>query len=192
MYLTLSSKYFAHGPRDKRSHANDRSSICAIAGLGGHAWGSFKYKGVSQSFMWVLDGLRDRLRNARLMTYGSKTRLDGNESTQTLEDLGKLLRDEMRSVTKRRAQSVLSSTSSHLGTAFAVPSYFIAHSLGGLTVKEVIPVLQKSDQATAKLSNRHYYRKRRIQSPGPLSATSRVPSSSVYPAMACMSKFWKE
>lgn len=71
------------------------------------------------------------------MTYGSKTRLDGNESTQTLEDLGKLLRDEMRSVTKRRSQSVLSSTSSHLGTAFAVPSYFIAHSLGGLTVKEV-------------------------------------------------------
>lgn len=87
--------------------------------------------------MWVLDVLRDRLPNARLMTYGSKTRLDGNESTQTLKDLGKLLRDEMRSVMRRRSQSVLSSTMSHTGNAFAVPSFFIAHSLGGLTVKEV-------------------------------------------------------
>ncbi|OOQ85830.1 hypothetical protein PEBR_24007 [Penicillium brasilianum] len=127
--------------------------ICAIAGLGGHAWGSFKYKGVSQSFMWVLDGLRDRLRNARLMTYGSKTRLDGNESSQTLEDLGKLLRDEMRSVTKRRAQSVLSSTSSHLGTAFAVPSYFIAHSLGGLTVKEALLQEKKNPEPGTFISN---------------------------------------
>jgi hypothetical protein len=87
--------------------------------------------------MWVLDGLREHFPNARLMTYGSKTKLDGNESSQTLEDLGKLLRDEMRSVTRRRSQSVLSSPTSRLGTAFAVPSFFIAHSLGGLTVKEV-------------------------------------------------------
>lgn len=127
-----------HCPRDKISDANDvLFSVCAVAGLGGHAWGSFKFKGASQSFMWVLDVLRDRLPNARLMTYGSKTRLDGNESTQTLKDLGKLLRDEMRSVMRRRSQSVLSSTMSHLGNAFAVPSFFIAHSLGGLTVKEV-------------------------------------------------------
>lgn len=113
-------------------------SVCAVAGLGGHAWGSFKHKSKSQSFMWVVDGLKEHLPTARLMTYGSKTKLDGNESTQTLEDLGKLLRDEMRSVTRRRSQSVLStSTPTHLGTGFSVPSFFIAHSLGGLTVKEV-------------------------------------------------------
>lgn len=87
--------------------------------------------------MWVVDGLKEHLPTARLMTYGSKTKLDGNESTQTLEDLGKLLRDEMRSVTRRRSQSVLSTTSTRLGTGFSVPSFFIAHSLGGLTVKEV-------------------------------------------------------
>lgn len=112
-------------------------SVCAVAGLGGHAWGSFKHKSKSQSFMWVVDGLKEHLPTARLMTYGSKTKLDGNESTQTLEDLGKLLRDEMRSVTRRRSQSVLSTISTRLGTGFSVPSFFIAHSLGGLTVKEV-------------------------------------------------------
>lgn len=114
-----------------------RSSICAVAGLGGHAWGSFKHKGTTESFMWVLDALSKHLPYARIMTYGSKTKLDGNESTQSLEELGVLLRSEMRNVTRRRSPSTLNSASPRLGASFAVPSFFIAHSLGGLTVKEV-------------------------------------------------------
>lgn len=73
------------------------------------------------------------------MAYGSKTKLDGNESTQTLEELGMLLRSEMRTVRKRRALSVVSLISPLLEPNLIVPSIFIAHSLGGLTVKEVCP-----------------------------------------------------
>lgn len=112
-------------------------SICAVAGLGGHAWGSFKHKGTSQSFMWIRDALPKHLPFARLMTYGSKTKLDGNESTQSLEELGMLLRSEMRNVTRGRSPTTLSSASARSGASFAIRSFFIAHSLGGLTVKAV-------------------------------------------------------
>ncbi|KAF7718620.1 Uncharacterized protein PECH_006351 [Penicillium ucsense] len=139
-----------YSPPPEKPHTID---ICAVAGLGGHAWGSFKHKGEAQSFMWVLDGLREKFPTARLMTYGSKTKLDGNESTQTLEDLGKLLRDEMRSVTRRPAQSGLSKESCSTGPSSSVPSIFIAHSLGGLTVKEALLQEETNPDKETFLSN---------------------------------------
>ncbi|KAJ5675776.1 hypothetical protein N7462_008673 [Penicillium macrosclerotiorum] len=119
--------------------------ICAVAGLGGHAWGSFKHKGTSQSFMWILDGLREHFPTARLMTYGSKTKLDGNESTQTLEDLGRILRDDLL--------GDLGSASSRVGKSFSVPSFFIAHSLGGLTVKEALLQELKAPEPESFINN---------------------------------------
>lgn len=68
------------------------------------------------------------------MVYGSKTRLERDESTQqSLDELGHLLRSEMLTVRNRRTLSNMSVVEPSL----AVPSIFIAHSLGGLTVKEV-------------------------------------------------------
>ncbi|KAJ5820318.1 hypothetical protein N7474_005909 [Penicillium riverlandense] len=129
--------------------------ICAVAGLGGHAWGSFKHKGTSQSFMWILDELSKHLPYARIMTYGSKTKLDRNESTQSLEELGALLRSELRNVTRRRSPSTLSSASPRLGASFAVPSFFIAHSLGGLTVKEALLQEKADPELGSFLDNLH-------------------------------------
>ncbi|KAJ5908474.1 hypothetical protein N7495_001156 [Penicillium taxi] len=77
------------------------------------------------------------------MTYGSKTRLDGNESTQSLKELGMLLRNELKIVTRRRVSTVDTLPTHAILPSFSVPSIFIAHSLGGLTVKEAL--LQESD-----------------------------------------------
>ncbi|KAJ9209322.1 hypothetical protein DTO166G4_9085 [Paecilomyces variotii] len=122
-----------YAPSQASPHTID---ICAVAGLGGHAWGSFKHKGGSQSsYMWILDALSKDFPTARIMVYGSKTRLERDESTQqSLDELGHLLRSEMLTVRNRRTLSNMSVVEPSL----AVPSIFIAHSLGGLTVKEAL------------------------------------------------------
>lgn len=90
------------------------------------------------SFMWILDALRLQFPTARLMTYGSKTKLDGSQSSQTLRELGAQLRSELRTVRQQpRAASVISLPQTRPPNYKYIPSIFIAHSLGGLSVKEV-------------------------------------------------------
>ncbi|RFU34689.1 hypothetical protein B7463_g1659, partial [Scytalidium lignicola] len=95
--------------------------ICAVSGLGAHAWGSFRERG--GPFMWLVDSLPREFRGARIMTYGFETKLKNNTSTQNLKDLAKYLLSDLENLRKSPPR---------------VPLVFIAHSLGGLVVKQAM------------------------------------------------------
>ena len=104
-------------------HANI-FSIIAISGLGGHAFGSFKERGGEH--MWLRDALPrdltldDNRPFARVMTYGYDSGVSKSDNMQSLEDLA------------------VSFNASFLALAGASkPILIIAHSLGGLIIKEV-------------------------------------------------------
>ncbi|OBT77481.1 hypothetical protein VF21_05279 [Pseudogymnoascus sp. 05NY08] len=111
-----------------------RTDIIAISGLGGHAFGSFKAR--DGQHMWLCDSLPRGLPGAQIMIYGYDTQLHGSTSFQDLEALASSLRASIA------AQRTLGSIDAKSRT---VPLVFIAHSLGGLIVKEAI-IQMKNDR----------------------------------------------
>lgn len=105
-------------------------SVVAISGLGGHALGSFKER--SGEHMWLRDALPYDLKGeaterhmARVMTYGYGSAVAESQSTDNLEDFATAFH-----------HSLLPLASS----AQIKPIIFVAHSLGGLVLKQVRPL----------------------------------------------------
>lgn len=61
-------------------------SVIAVPGLGSHAIGS--WKSPSDNDLWLRDYLPDDVPNIRILLYGHNTSLLGNESKDSIEDLG--------------------------------------------------------------------------------------------------------
>ena len=102
-------------------------SIIAISGLGGHAFGSFKQR--AGNYMWLLDALPyDLITNAsgrpmsRVMTFGYESSVARSKNVQNLEDLATMLHHNLLPL---------------VASPIVRPIIFIAHSLGGLIVKQV-------------------------------------------------------
>lgn len=105
------------------------SRIVAISGLGGHAFGSFKQRGGDH--MWLRDSLpgdittQDKERPiARVMTYGYESTVTKSDNFQNIEDL---------------AIGFYTTLLALVDNQTARPILLIAHSLGGLIVKQVRP-----------------------------------------------------
>ncbi|KAL6404711.1 hypothetical protein AUP68_11539 [Ilyonectria robusta] len=114
--------------------------IIAISGLGGHAFGSFKERG--GAFMWLRDALPFDIPTARTMIYGYESTVVQSENIQNLEDL---------------ATSFCNSLLALLDGPTMRPILFIAHSLGGLIVKEALIILSKSNREDHTRLNRAVY-----------------------------------
>ena len=108
-------------------HVAYRRSCIAITGLGGHPFGSFKER--DGQHMWLRDSLPTDLPHARVMLYGYDTQLHGSHTFQDLEALASTLRSDLQCLT-------LKSSFNDVPRIF--PLIFIAHSLGGLIVKEAL------------------------------------------------------
>ena len=103
------------------------NSVIAISGLGGHAFGSFKEKG--EDYMWLRDALPYDLTSdenkrplARVMIYGYESKVAESTSVQNLVDLASSFHNSLLSLAAQPRTR---------------PIIFIAHSLGGLIVKQV-------------------------------------------------------
>ncbi|KAF5533396.1 kinesin light chain 1 [Fusarium mexicanum] len=110
------------------------SNIIAISGLGSHAFRSFEER--DGDHMWLRDSLpydltREDTLNpmARVMVYGYESCVANSNSFQSLEDL---------------ATSFYNSLLALAYTPTTRPIIFIAHSLGGLIIKETLITLSKS------------------------------------------------
>lgn len=103
-------------------------SFIAISGLGGHPFGSFKER--DGEHMWLRDALPHHITEedddttpmSRVMVYGYSSNLFQSDSFQNLEDLGTAFHRHLRTLA--------------IAGKFK-PIVFIAHSLGGLIVKQV-------------------------------------------------------
>ncbi|OAR02604.1 hypothetical protein LLEC1_06424 [Akanthomyces lecanii] len=109
---------------DPSQHASD---CIAISGLASHPFGSWKHRGNEESFMWIRDGLPKHMRDTRAILYGYDSKLDRSQSFQGIPDLARAL--------------IHSLTTCNWDKPFAKPLVFLAHSLGGLLLKETLVLL---------------------------------------------------
>ncbi|XXH04158.1 Peptide chain release factor 1, mitochondrial [Hypoxylon texense] len=108
--------------------------LIAISGLGGHAFGSFKER--RGEHMWLRDALPHHITGdgsnnpiARVMIYGYDSSLQQSNSFQNLDDIG---------------NSFLNSLIVLANSTTFRPIVIIAHSLGGLVVKQFLISLSKT------------------------------------------------
>ncbi|KJZ70126.1 hypothetical protein HIM_10496 [Hirsutella minnesotensis 3608] len=133
--LTLDADFLGMTTLFAPPEDDHKVDVIAISGLGGHAFGSFKDRGGEH--MWLRDALPYDLRSedtdrpmARLMTFGYDSAVAESQSMQNLEDLATAFHN-----------SILPLASS----SQIKPILFIAHSLGGLIVKQMLISLARSE-----------------------------------------------
>lgn len=117
--LTRPSKEY---PIDKQIN------VFAVPGLGGHPIGSFTNK--VDGHLWLVDSLAQDLPFARIMVYGYGSSLQNNNSFATMSDLATTLSMSFREILSMDQSSI--------------PLVIIAHSLGGLLVKDVLIQISNS------------------------------------------------
>lgn len=110
-----------------------------ISGLASHPFGSWQPRGVDKSFMWIRDELPQCLPTIRFIIYGYDTTLKPSNSFQTIPDLANSLIDVLR------ADGWTSPT--------AKPLLFLAHSLGGVLLKQTLLMLAGSGQRETSIAN---------------------------------------
>lgn len=106
-----------------------------VCGLGGHALGSFKEKGTS--YMWLRDSLPGDLPNLRTLLYGYESGLDESDSNQNVSIIADSF---VGHLSQLRSQS----------KTIPAPLLIIAHSLGGLVVKQAIIKLGRGSEHDKK------------------------------------------
>ncbi|KAL6789794.1 hypothetical protein J3E68DRAFT_439026 [Trichoderma sp. SZMC 28012] len=102
-----------------------------ISGLASHPMGSWQPRGDDKSFMWIRDKLPELVPGVRFILYGYDTKLVGSKSFQTVADLANNL------INTLKAGGWSSPSSKELA--------FLAHSLGGVVLKQCFCMLADSD-----------------------------------------------
>ncbi|KAL0256831.1 hypothetical protein SLS55_007640 [Diplodia seriata] len=106
----------------------------AISGLGSHPFGSWQHRG-GDPFMWLRDAIPRDLPGVRSITYGYDSHVSNSDSFQSPHDIAARFVNRLRSV--------------GYGSSQSRPVILLAHSLGGIIVKEALIIL-------AGISDRKY------------------------------------
>ena len=108
--------------------SEDNTIDCVlVAGPGSHPFDSWKDS--DSQYMWVVDDDEAHPPHVRAFLYGHDTSLFRHKSFQNIGDVGKRLAISIRDIRPNPSIG---------GTAEPRPTVFIAHSLGGLVVKEAV------------------------------------------------------
>ncbi|ORY64882.1 uncharacterized protein BCR38DRAFT_186225 [Pseudomassariella vexata] len=133
-YLTLDDGFLGITTLYNPLPEDHKVDVIAVSGLGSHAFGSFKERGTD--FMWLRDALpydvtsKDTGRPmARMIVYGHESTVEQSKNMQNLEDMSTSFHDSLLALA--RAPTVR-------------PIILVAHSLGGLIVKQALISLSKS------------------------------------------------
>ncbi|CAH0028864.1 unnamed protein product [Clonostachys rhizophaga] len=117
----------------------DHHTDCiAISGLASYPFGSWQLHGDDKSFMWIRDELPRSVPGIRTITYGYKSELLDSESFQTISDIALGLIHQL----KTGGWNLNSSK----------PIVFLAHSLGGLVLKDAIVQIARVESVKSILN----------------------------------------
>ncbi|KAK4454860.1 hypothetical protein QBC34DRAFT_433106 [Podospora aff. communis PSN243] len=108
-----------------------QADCIAISGLASHPFGSWQPHEGDKSFMWIRDALPASLPMVRTVIYGYGSKLLGSNSFQSIGDMARTLILHLRT------------GGWHLSSSR--PLVFLAHSLGGIVLKEAIVQMAGSD-----------------------------------------------
>ncbi|KAH8882335.1 hypothetical protein GQ53DRAFT_847721 [Thozetella sp. PMI_491] len=101
-----------------------------ISGLGSHPFGSWQPKGDDRSFMWIRDAMPAAVPNLRAILYGYNAAMDNSESFQSITDIALSFIESLKALTRSASGNK--------------PFIFLAHSLGGIILKEAVAALANS------------------------------------------------
>lgn len=110
-----------------------------VSGLSSHPFGSWKERG--GQFMWLVDDHDAYPATVRMLLYGYDTTLVASKSFQDIADIGERLAISIKSVRKPPRNKTKIEPR---------PIVFIAHSLGGLVVKEAVCHMDTKDRFNAQ------------------------------------------
>ncbi|KAI1394448.1 uncharacterized protein F4822DRAFT_424925 [Hypoxylon trugodes] len=130
--LLLDSHFLGMTPLNDVEKGEHEIDCIAISGLASHPFGSWQPKREDKSFMWIRDELPRALPTTRAIVYGYDTTLAKSNSFQSILDLAITFIDHIKA--------------SGLARPSAKPLIFMAHSLGGIVVKEAFAVLAGSHE----------------------------------------------
>ncbi|KAI0546033.1 hypothetical protein F4679DRAFT_559170 [Xylaria curta] len=115
-------------------YLSHRFDCIAISGLASHPFGSWQPKASDKTFMWIRDALPKNVYGVRAVIYGYETRLAESQSIERIKDLANKL--------------VALLTAYGWGSRSSKPIIFLAHSLGGLVLRDALR--QLSDSSTTE------------------------------------------
>ncbi|KAI5921221.1 hypothetical protein F4810DRAFT_722691 [Camillea tinctor] len=138
--LTLDTHFLGWTPFNDPKVEQHEFDLIAISGLASHPFGSWQAKGEDKNYMWLRDSLPRSFPNTRVIIYGYDTTLHNSNSFQSIKDIA---------VTLARS---LEACSWHLSSG--KPLAFMAHSLGGIVLKETFILLAKHDDIGSNILKR--------------------------------------
>ncbi|KAH8745848.1 hypothetical protein BGZ57DRAFT_974359 [Hyaloscypha finlandica] len=137
--LILDHHFRGLTPLNEVSQERHQYDCIVVSGLASHPFGSWQPHGTDKSFMWIRDELPQYLPTIRFIAYGYDTTLKPSNSFQTIPDLANSFIDVLR------ADGWSSPT--------AKPLLFLAHSLGGVILKQTLLMLAGSGQKETSIAN---------------------------------------
>ncbi|KAK0705713.1 hypothetical protein B0H67DRAFT_498262 [Lasiosphaeris hirsuta] len=135
-HLILDVHFMGMTPLSDADGSGHMSDCIAISGLASHPFGSWQPKGDDKTFMWIRDGLPRHLQGTRAIIYGYDTKLWESTSFQSVRDLANELINQLEAY--------------GWGSLLTKPLAFVAHSLGGLVLKDALVQLGKSTNGAYK------------------------------------------
>ncbi|KAK3290170.1 uncharacterized protein B0H64DRAFT_368987 [Chaetomium fimeti] len=114
-----------------------RADCIAISGLASHPFGSWQPRGRDKTFMWIRDALPRLVPGIRSIIYGYDSSLTRSDSFQSISDIAQSL--------------VFRLKSGGWNSPSAKPIIFLAHSLGGLVLKEAFVEMADSNAAVSSV-----------------------------------------
>lgn len=137
--LVLDSHFLGLTVLNDVSVADHQFDCIALSGLASHPFGSWQPKGDDKSYMWIRDTLPTSIDGVRFILYGYDTTLKNSTSFQTIVDLANSL--------------YLTLQTNGWASPTTKPLVFLAHSLGGVLLKQFLVILAGGNESTQFMLN---------------------------------------
>jgi hypothetical protein len=132
--LVLDSDFLGLTVLNDVSEAEHQFDCIVLSGLASHPFGSWQPKGDDKSYMWIRDTLPTSIDGVRFILFGYDTTLKNSNSFQTIVDLANTL--------------YLTLQTNGWASPSTKPLVFLAHSLGGVLLKQLLVMLAGANDGT--------------------------------------------